>query len=104
MSEHTKRSADRDINSMTKIAATAVDIYRERYQEEYERDRKGEYVAIDVMEGGAYVDESPGGALEKARKEAPHGVFHLIRIGFESAFTATRLGVAQEDWLWGGPQ
>ena len=89
---------------MTKIAATAVDIYKERYQEEYERDHKGEYVVIDVVEGGAYVDESSSGALEKARKEAPHGVFHLIRIGFESAFKATRLGEAQEDWLWGRPQ
>lgn len=101
MSDQAKGPPDRDISSISKIAEAAVDIYKEHYQEEYERDHKGEYVAIDVMEGGAYLDESSGGALEKARKEAPHGVFHLIRIGSDSAFKATRLGGGtQEDWLW----
>ena len=101
MNEHAKGPPDRDISSISKIAEAAECIYKERYQEEYERNHKGEYVAIDVMKGGAYVDESPGGALERARKAAPHGVFHLIRIGSDSAFKATRLGGGtQEDWLW----
>ena len=93
------RSGIPDLSTPAKIVEAATRLYEEKYQADYEGEHKGEYAAIDVRGRGIYVDESSSGALEKARKEAPNGVFHLIRIGYDSAFKATRFVARQDDWF-----
>ena len=83
-----------------KIAATAEKIYEERYREVYEQDHSGHFVAIDVQDGEAYLAEFPEGALQLARERAPHGVFHLIRIGAPGAFRVSHVGEQASCWNW----
>lgn len=89
-----------DMSNPTKIAQAADRIYETRYKDQYEREHKGQYVAIDVRTEEAYLSDSSDGALERARQEAPHGVFHLIRVGSRSAFKATRFAARQDNFLW----
>ena len=89
------------ISTPAGITETALRIYKEQYQDDFEREHKGHYAVIDVTSGKAYVDESSGAALQKARQEAPYGVFHLFRIGTASAFTTTQSERPQDGWLWG---
>ena len=83
-----------------KIAATAEIIYKERYREAYEKDHSGQFVAIDVQDGAAYLGEFPEDALQQARERAPHGVFHLIRIGSPGAFRVSYVGEQSACWNW----
>ena len=72
-----------------KIAAEGQRIYVERYKADFERQFNGQYVAIDIDTGTAYRAEFPELALTTARKQAPSGIFHLIRIGSPAAFKAS---------------
>ena len=89
-----------DMSSPTKIAEAATRIYDEEFKEEYEKVHRGRYVVIDVRTGTPYLGDSSDGALENARTEAPHGLFHLIRVGSRSAFKATRSANPQDNRLW----
>lgn len=74
------------LSSPSKIVEAGERIYSEHYKAEFERDRFGQFVAIDISTGEAYPAEFPEEALLAARAKAPTGVFHLIRIGFPGAF------------------
>ena len=89
-----------DISTPTKIAEAANRIYAEKFKEEYEKKYKGKYVAIDVRTGASYIGDSSDDASENARRKAPYGVFHLIRVGSRSAFKVTRSVKRDDDWLW----
>ena len=89
-----------DLSTPTKIAEAADRIYRENFKEAFEKEHKGKYAVIDVRTAAAYLGDSSDGALENARKESPHGVFHLIRVGSRSAFKATRSVKYKDNWLW----
>lgn len=88
------------LTNPSKIAAAAEKIYNERYQAEYEKDHVGKFVAIDVQDGAAYLGEFPENALQRARKQAPNGVFHLIRIGSPGAFRVSYVGEHATNWNW----
>ncbi len=72
-----------------RIADAAEAIYEQKYQTEMEADHTGEFVAIDVLGEECYRGKSAAEALQTARKEAPHGVFHLIRVGAPGAFSSS---------------
>lgn len=76
-----------------RIAKAAETIYEENYKSDMEANHAGEFVAIDVLGKECYLGDSPEVALQKARDEAPHGVFHLIRVG--------ALGVFSSSYGWG---
>jgi len=69
------------------IADTATEIYGRLYRAQFEEKHRYHFVVIDIKDEKAYVHETPEGALQNARKAAPHGVFHLMRIGSPGAFT-----------------
>ena len=69
-----------------RIANRAQEIYETKFQSDYEPEHLGKFVAIDIREEKAYLGEFAEDALGLARKEAPYGVFHLIRIGSPGAF------------------
>ena len=74
----------RELDSAEKIAAAGEELY-EKQRGDFERNHPGEFVAVDVRTGTVYVAENAVAALNKARDQAPTGVFHLIQIGSESA-------------------
>lgn len=90
------------LDSPDKIASEGERIYLERYKLQMEDQSFGHFIAIDVVSEQAWNAEFPEAALEAARKAAPNGVFHLIRIGAPGAFKVS-YGSATHDGFWGWP-
>jgi hypothetical protein len=84
------------------VAELGEKIYREQYQEQYERDHPGKFVAIDVITQKAYISATPEGVLEEAEKDSPHGLFHLIQVGYRGAFRVSHTVPGNEalDWVF----
>ena len=91
------------MNNPKAIAEAGERIYREKFQAAYETEHLGEYVAINVGKGTAFVGTTPEAAFELARKDDMQGIFHLIRVGYAGAFQLSyqygRYGT--QDWLFG---
>jgi hypothetical protein len=60
---------------------TAKAIYQKKYKTEFEEKYKGQYVAIDVESGDAFVGETGLEAYYEAIKTHPGNFFFFIRIG-----------------------
>lgn len=83
------------------VAELGEKIYKEKYQQTLEAAYTGQFVAVDVKNELCSVDESPTGALQKAREKSPTGLFHLIKIGSKGAFRVSysKHGHAPLDWI-----
>lgn len=68
------------------IAARGEKVYQEQLKDVLEKDHKGEFVAIEVESAKYFLGKSPEEALEKAKKEFPEKIFHLIRIGYAGVY------------------
>jgi hypothetical protein len=73
-------------NDPQAVSAVGERIYNEKYKHELEPTHLGEFAAIDIMDGSLTLGASASEAMAKAKKDHPHGFFHLIRIGHSSAF------------------
>ncbi len=71
------------------IVQAGEKLYRERYQEEYEKEHLGRLVAIEIRTGKAFIGHTSGEAIRQGRADVPNGVFYLLRVGAPAAF---RLG------------
>ena len=105
MTETVAEGMDMALTDPAKIAGAAESIYDEHYRGEYEQSHNGEYVVIDVTSGEAYLGEYAEDALHNARQKAPHGVFHLMRIGAPGAFKVSYIdrrqsGRQSSAWDW----
>lgn len=92
-----------DIKSFTKpqeIVEAGERIYNERFKKDLEAQNSGQFAAIDVLGARVYVAQFPEEALEKARKEAPTGLFHLIKIGSTGAFRVSYASNARSNWIF----
>jgi hypothetical protein len=89
-------------NTPAKIVEAGELIYAQRYKSRLEVERPGEFVAIDVLTGDAYIARFPEEALKEARHQAQTGVFHLIRVGSPGAFRVSHASSTPEprDWLF----
>ena len=76
--------------SVAEFAQRAETLYAERHKEQLEREHPGRFVAIDLETGEAYLGDFSGEALQEARRAAPNGAFHLIRIGQPTAFSSSK--------------
>jgi len=72
--------------SLEDIAGKGEAIYRTQYQKEYEEKYLGQFVAIDVDSGAAFVDRSPEKAVQKAQDVVEGGFLHLIKIGSPTVY------------------
>jgi hypothetical protein len=88
-----------DLKNLSEIADRGEQIYEEKYRATYEIEHPGQFVAIDVTTGYAYVGNLPEEVLEKARKAAPTGIFHLIKVGSPGAFRVSYTRDANMDWV-----
>lgn len=62
---------------------------------------EGEFMVVDVKSGQHVIDKFSEKALRLAREKAPHGVFHLIRIGATTAaFKVSQTVSRDRDWAW----
>jgi hypothetical protein len=62
------------------------DIYRERYKRIYEKRYLGQYVAIDLETGAAFVAPDATAAIRSAQNTRKEGaLFHLVRIGYQTS-------------------
>ena len=68
------------------IAKLGEDIYKQRYQAQYEASHAGMFAAINIRTEEATLADAPDEALLAARAADPQGMFHLIRVGFAGAF------------------
>ena len=82
------------------VAEKGEAIYADKFRENYEPEKDGQFVAIDVLTEEAYVAPQPEEALDLARREAPDGIFHLIKIGSEGAFRVSYTTNASSDWVF----
>lgn len=69
-----------------KSAEAGDRIYEERWRQQYEPARNGEFVAIDIQTGEAFLGKEAVGALEQASAANPGSFFHLIRVGSDAAY------------------
>jgi len=72
-------------SNLDQIAALGERIYRERYQDRYEREFPEKFVAIDVDTESSYLGDTPEEALENATAANPAGIFYLGHVGFSEA-------------------
>ena len=87
------------------IAEAGEKIYREKYQARFEEEHLGKFVAINVLTEEAYLGDLPEEAFQKARKAAPKGLFHLMRIGSPGAFRVSySSNAASSDWIFRQPR
>ncbi len=80
------------------IAARGIEIYNRKYRaghesdpKKYENELRGRFAAIDINSERIYIADFPEEALAIAKAAAPHGVFYLLRIGSQAAFTTSRI-------------
>lgn len=62
------------------VADKGEQIYKDLFQQQYEKDYSGQYVVIDVVRKRAYVADTAADAVIKAKVDDPDGLFHLIKI------------------------
>ena len=86
--------------SPSDVAREGERIYAQKYQAACERDRPGQFVAIDTKSGAMFAAEHAEEALKKATSTKPTGLFHLIRVGSASAFHVGMMGLADADCEW----
>jgi hypothetical protein len=70
------------------IAQRGEAIYTEKYKHDFEKSRKGKFVAINVNTGEATPADTSEEAIRLALEKDPSGLFHLVRVGYQSAFEA----------------
>jgi len=73
--------------SIQAIAELGERIYKEYFQQRYEAKHHGKFVAVNVHTKDAFLGDTPDEALERGCDAGSKGMFHLIRVGFASAFS-----------------
>jgi hypothetical protein len=67
------------------LVARGQKFYDEHLKEKLESKHAGRYVAIEPETGRYFLDDTGTGALVRARKEMPGGLFYLVRVGYQTA-------------------
>jgi hypothetical protein len=68
------------------VAKAGEKIYREQLREKYEASHLGQFIVIEVVTGQSVLAKEPEDAIRQAHAAAPHGVFHMIKIGSPSPY------------------
>ena len=89
----------RERSSPQRIAERAVEIYN-GLDDAIKEAHAGQFMVVDVKSGQHYIAEFSEDAFRLARAEAPHGIFHLIRIGAPSAFKVSFSTGHDANWSW----
>ena len=74
--------------SFQDIAERGEAIYGEKYRAELEKTSNGRFIAINVANADATLADTGEDAIRLALEKDPSGIFHLIRVGYKTAFEA----------------
>lgn len=69
------------------IAEKGEKIYKEELKKKLEPEHNGDFVAIEVGSGKYFLGKTAEEATNQAKLKFPQGIFHLIKVGFPSAFS-----------------
>jgi len=86
------------LSSPEQIADKGEQIYKARYQQEYEQQHLGKFVAIEIDSGEAFLADTPEEAIEAAQRARDRGLFHLIKVGAPGLYRVSYTN-ARRDWL-----
>ena len=75
-----------------KIAEEGAKIY-ESIKVQYEPDKNGHFLAIDIESKDTFIGNTSSDAVELARKAHPNKVFYVVKIGFSAAETLASLAL-----------
>jgi hypothetical protein len=70
------------------IAQRGEELYKQKYQNDFEAKYMGKFAAINVNTGEATISETSEDAIRVALEKDPSGFFHLVRVGHQGAFEA----------------
>ncbi len=73
-----------------KIATEGSKIY-EVIKSQYEPAQNGKFLAIDIDTKKVYFADTSIGAMDRAKKDFPHKVFYLVKIGYDAAETIAKM-------------
>jgi len=82
------------------IAEKGENLYNAKYKAEYEKRYFGQYVAIDIETGQAFVATRSETAIEKAQQAIEGGLFHVIRIGHSGVYHVSHTASANSKSLF----
>jgi hypothetical protein len=74
------------ISNVDPVTQAGEQIYRERYQAQYEANHFGKYLAIDVVTGEAALADEAVDALERAHQANPDHMLYLLKIGSRGVY------------------
>ena len=86
-------------SSPQRIAEKAAEIYGD-LDDGIKQAHTGHFMVVDVKSRKHYIAEFSEEAFRLAREDAPHGIFHLIRIGAASAFKVSVSTGHDANWSW----
>lgn len=61
-------------------------LYKNKFQDLYEKQHHGKFLAIDVTTQEGFLGDTPEQALEAAQTQNIDGYFHLVKIGSPGVF------------------
>ena len=76
------------LTSTREIAERGEAIYKEKWEEKLSKESPGKFVVINISNGDAAIGDTSEEALRLAQERDPKGYFHLMRVGYPSAFKA----------------
>ena len=76
--------------NLQKVVTEGVKIYQ-KIKNQYEPDKNGKFLAIDIDSKDAYMADTSADAVVMARKEHSKKVFYVVKIGFDAVETIAHL-------------
>ncbi len=73
------------------ISEIAKKLYQEKFRKKFEKNFRGEFLAIDVINKKAYHGKYPEDAIREARNVKPDGTYFLYRIGEAVTFNVGQI-------------
>ena len=71
-------------DKVKKIIEKGQRIYNYQLKSKLEKKHKGEIIAIEVDSGSYFFGSSVLEAVKKGKKEYPHRIFHVVRVGHKA--------------------
>lgn len=78
------------MESLEQITKKGEEIYRAKYKEQYEKDHKGQFLAIDIDSEEAFLGNSLEEAGSNAREKYSNKLFYFVKIGFPGIYSFSR--------------
>jgi len=79
-----------DFPAIRKLGERGEEIYREKYQADFEACYHGQVAAVDVYSEKAFVAPTMTEAGNNGHAECPDGFFYFVRVGFPAVYRLRR--------------